>query len=286
MVTLCDVLPRGLSIESCFMSPLSFKAYGGSVQENYEKYFVPAIGASLAAELVELAALSPGERVLDLACGTGAVARLAAPRVGASGTVAGVDVNPGMLAVARANTPAGMSIEWHEASADQLPFADGSLDVVLCSLGLQFFPNRLAALDEVRRILVSDGRVIVNAPGPIPDVFSVLERALAAHVGPEAAAFVRLVFSLHDTAEMDRLLSEAGFRDISVAAGARPQQLPEPREFLWQYIHGTPLAGSVNQLDDEHRAALEAAVLDGWQACTVDDKLLLDGRIVVATARR
>jgi ubiquinone/menaquinone biosynthesis C-methylase UbiE len=265
---------------------MTFKADAASVPENYERYFVPAIGATVAGDLVDTAALRAGERVLDLACGTGVVARLAAQRVGSAGTVTGVDLNPGMLAVARANTPAGTTIEWHEASADQLPFADESFDVALCSLGLQFFPDRPAALGELRRVLVPDGRVIVNAPGPIPAIFAVLERALAAHVGPEAAAFVRLVFALHDTAEMQRLLAQAGFRDISVTAAAKPQRLPAPRDFLWQYVNGTPLAGAVLQLDDERRAALEGAVLDGWQPWVVDDGLLLDGRVVVAAARR
>jgi ubiquinone/menaquinone biosynthesis C-methylase UbiE len=268
------------------MSRVSFEADAGSVPANYQKYFVPAIGAPIAADLVDAAALRAGERVLDLACGTGVVARLAADRVGAGGSVVGVDANSGMLAVARANTPAGTSIEWHEASADHLPFADGSFDATLCSLGLQFFPDRPAALGELRRVLVPGGRVILNAPGPIPGIFTVLERALAAHVDPEAAAFVRLVFSLHDTAEMENILVEARFRDISVAAAARPQRLPEPGEFLWQYVLGTPLAFAVTQLDDERRAAFEAAVLDGWRPFTVDDALMLDGRVVVATARR
>ena len=77
-----------------------YEAYGGSAPENYERYFIPAIGAPLATDLIDTAALRPSERVLDVACGTGVVARLAAERVGATGTVAGIDINPGMLAVA------------------------------------------------------------------------------------------------------------------------------------------------------------------------------------------
>src|SRR3546814_10481734 len=90
-------------------------AGGASPPENYQCFFVPAIGAPLAADLVRNAALREGERVLDVACGTGVVTRLASEQVGATGAVSGLDVNPGMLAVARAATPEGMSIEWHEA---------------------------------------------------------------------------------------------------------------------------------------------------------------------------
>src|SRR5919202_168929 len=100
----------------------SFEIYSGTAPENYERYFVPAIGAPLAAELLDVAALRPGERVLDIACGTGIVTRLAAERVGADGAVAGVDINPGMLGVARSAGPPELGIDWHEAGAEALPF--------------------------------------------------------------------------------------------------------------------------------------------------------------------
>lgn len=98
------------------------RAYGGNAPENYERYFVPAIGAPVADDLIKVAALRKNERVLDVACGTGVVTRLASHSVGSAGTVAGLDVNPGMLAVARTATPPGMTIEWHEASAEDMPF--------------------------------------------------------------------------------------------------------------------------------------------------------------------
>ena len=106
--------------------------------------------------------------MLDVACGTGTVARLAAARVGSAGAVTGVDLTPGMLAVARRIEAEGAPIDWQEASADRLPLPDASADVALCSLGLQFFPDRPAALREMRRVLIPGGRLAVNAPGPIP----------------------------------------------------------------------------------------------------------------------
>ena len=103
-------------------------AYGGNLPANYERFFVPAIGAPLATDLIRLAALRPGERVLDVACGTGVVARLASQQVGDTGTVTGLDVNPGMLAVARSATPPDMPIDWHEASAEAMSLPDASFD--------------------------------------------------------------------------------------------------------------------------------------------------------------
>jgi ubiquinone/menaquinone biosynthesis C-methylase UbiE len=132
---------------------ISVETYRGNAAENYERYFVPAIGAPLASDLIDAASLRPGERVLDVACGTGVVTRLAAGHVGAAGNVSGVDINPGMLAVARENAPAASSIEWYEGSAEALPFADATFDVVLCQMGLQFFPDKPKALQEMRRVL-------------------------------------------------------------------------------------------------------------------------------------
>ena len=262
------------------------KAFGGSAPENYERYFVPTIGAPLANDLIETAALRPGERVLDVASGTGVVAKLASQRVGNTGAVAGLDVNSGMLAVARSATPPGMLIEWHEASAEGMPLPDASFDVVLCQMGLQFMPDKPAALREMHRVLAPGGRLILNVPGPTPRLFAIMGEALARHIGAEAAGFVNHVFSLHDTAELQKLISGAGFRDVSVQSDTKPLRLPAPEEFLWQYLHSTPLAGAVAQVDDERRTSLDRDVVGKWQEFVKDRALMLQVRIVVATARK
>ena len=263
----------------------SGRDYGGNPAANYERFFVPAIGAPVAADLVRLAALRPGERVLDVACGTGVVARLASRQVGASGSVAGLDVNPGMLAVARSATPPGMPIEWHEASAEAMPLPDSSFDVVMCQMGLQFMPDKNAALREMRRVLVRGGRLILNLPGPTPRLFTIMGEALARHIGDEAARFVNRVFSLHDTSEIQSLVSAAGFHDVSVQSDTRALCLPAAEEFLWQYLHSTPLAGAVAQVDDERRALLARDVVARWQEFVKDGAMVLQARIVAATAR-
>jgi len=262
------------------------KAYGGNPPANYERFFVPAIGAPLATDLIRLAALRPGERVLDVACGTGIVARLASQQVGDTGTVAGLDVNPGMLAVARSATPPGIRIEWHAASAEAMPLPDASFDVVLCQMGLQFVPDKHAALREMWRLLVRGGRLILNVPGPTPRLFTIMGEALAHHIGAEAAGFVDHVFSLHDTAEIQNLVSGAGFHDVSVQSETKPLRLPVPEAFLWQYVHSTPLAGAVAQVDDERRGSLERDVVAKWQEFVKDRALEVQVRIVVATARK
>jgi ubiquinone/menaquinone biosynthesis C-methylase UbiE len=227
------------------------------VAENYERHFVPTIGAPVAADLVEAASLRPGERVLDAACGTGVVTKLAAERVAPGGTVVGLDPNPAMLGVARATTPADLSIDWHQAAAEELPFPDESFDAVLCGMGLQFFSDREAGLREFHRVLVRGGRLVANVPGPAPPPFEILAAALARHIGPESASFVSAVFSLRDPGDLRDLAASAGFEDADVLSGVTPLTLPAPREFLWQYVWSTPLAAAVAQASDERRIALE-----------------------------
>jgi ubiquinone/menaquinone biosynthesis C-methylase UbiE len=250
--------------------------FGGNAADNYERYFVPAIGAPLAADLVDAAALSPGERVLDVACGTGVVTRLAAERVGDTGRVAGSDINPAMLEVARSAAPAGNPIEWHEADAESLPHAEESFDAVLCQMGLQFVANKLAALREMRRVLVPGGRAVLNLPGPAPGPMSAFAAALARHVTAEAASFVHLVFSLYDPNELRDMMSDAGFRDIDVRRATKTLRVPPPEQFMWQYIHSTPMAGLVAEIDERRHTALERDVCTQWQAYGTDDAMTFE----------
>ena len=258
--------------------------FGGTAAENYQRFFVPAIGRPVAEDLMGIASLQPGERVLDVACGTGVVTRLAAERVGATGRVAALDVNPGMLAVGRAETPPHLAIEWHEASAETMMLPDEAFDVVLCQMGLQFVPNKLAALREMRRVLAAGGRAIVTVPGPKPPLFAVMTDGLARHLGPEVASFGDLVFSMHDVDELAALMRGSGFRNVDVRAKPKRLRLPAPADFLWQYIRCTPMAQAAAEADRGKLAALERDVCAGWQAFTVDGALSLEVGMTTATA--
>lgn len=262
------------------------EAYSGSPPENYERFFVPAIGTPLATDFIRLAALRSGERVLDVASGTGVVARLASQQVGPTGTVAGLDVNPGMLSVARSITSPGESIEWYEASAESMPLPDEAFDVVLCQLSLQFMSDKLTALQEMRRVLVHGGRMLLNVPGPAGPIFAILAEAMERHISTEAAGFVRTVFSLDDASELEQLTSDAGFRNVTVQDDNKMLRLPPSKKFLWQYVHSTPLAGVVAGADEGQRAALERDIVAEWQEFEKDGAMTSPQRIVVVTARK
>ena len=261
------------------------QAYSGTAPENYQRYFVPAIGGPFAADLIEAAALRPGERVLDVACGTGVVTRLAAERVGPSGMVAALDLNPAMLSAARSIPSSGAPIQWYETSAEAMPLPDGAFDVVLCQLGLQFVADKKAALQEVRRVLVSGGRVLVSVPPPNP-FFDALDDALARHAGDQAGGFVRMVFSLSAPATIERLFGEAGFDNVTVRTYSKPLRLPAARDFLWQYVHSTPLVGILSNLDAARIAALEQEVVRGWQPWSGDEGMRCEQGMHVAQARK
>jgi ubiquinone/menaquinone biosynthesis C-methylase UbiE len=164
----------------------------GSAAELYQRYLVPGITSKWAEDLVHRAQLRSGEEVLDVACGTGVVARLAAKKMG-SGHVTGLDLNAGMLAVARDVSGDGPLVNWMEGSALDLPFPSGHFDAVLCQLGLQFFPDQSKALREMRRVVRMSGRVALSVYSPIERTpgANAFVGALDDVLGPQASRIKR-----------------------------------------------------------------------------------------------
>lgn len=249
--------------------------FSKNAAENYQQYFVPAIGAPVADNLIAAADLQPGESVLDVACGTGIATRMAAALVGETGSTIGLDVNECMLSVARKSTPTKLPIVWKEADAQSLPYENGEFDKVLCQMGLQFVSDKSAVLKEMRRVLKSNGRAVISVPGPIPPMFAILAQGLARHFGAEAASFCELVFSLHDPSQLRALAQNAGFSNVEVRSEERQLRLPRPPQFLWQYIHSTPLAKIAANTDKQIRQQLETEICGRWSEFVVADGLCL-----------
>ena len=241
----------------------------GSAAEVYEKELVPAIFRPWAELVIDLADPQKGDRVLDVACGTGIIARMVADRVGPTGAVVGVDLNPGMLKVARtvwsSGSRSGAQVEWQEASADKLPFPNASFDVAYCQLGLQFFADRPAALREMRRVLGSAGRLAVMVWGDLDESpgFAVLADALERHVGEAAAAIMRAPFGLSNADQLEALVRNAGFQDVAIQQRVGTVRFPSPEKLVLSYVAGSPLAGPVSQAND---AAREALITDAINA--------------------
>jgi len=268
-------------------TPLPYgETYGGAAPQNYERFFVPIIPRPLGQELVELAALKPGERVLDVACGTGIILRLVADRVGPSGSLAGLDLNPAMLAMARSlMASSGAPVRWYESSAESMPLPDASFDVAFCQLGLQFVVDREAALKEVRRVLAPNGRFLFNVPRP-SKFFDVLDAAVERHIGPSAAQFVRGVFSMNDPSAIEALVERAGFHDVVVRTEKKGSHGPDAKSLLWQYVYSTPLSAELPKVDASAHAALEQEVVENWKPWMDKDGLTYEQEMILVKARK
>ncbi|MBR0724097.1 methyltransferase domain-containing protein [Bradyrhizobium manausense] len=239
------------------MSGLSHWQLDGSAPELYERYLVPAITAKWAADLVERAGIRPEEKVLDVACGTGIVARLASLRTG-SGHVTGLDLNQGMLSVARKASGGDGAIEFIDGSALDLPFAAVTFDVVLCQLGLQFFPDQGMALREMRRVLLPGGRLAVSVYSPIertPGAHAFVE-ALDRVLGSDASLIKRGEHSFGAPGELEELLFNAAFESVRVDTVVQGIAFPSVLDYVRFQLLATPMAGLLDGRPESERQAL------------------------------
>ena len=229
----------------------------GTAAELYEEILVPTVFKPWATDLVELADLQPGERVLDVACGTGIVARLAAARVGTTGEVTGLDLNAGMLQVARSlPVPPGASVTWVEGSALAMPLPDASFDVVLCQQGFQFIPDQAAGLHEIKRVLVPGGRVLLSIWEGETPYSAAMAAAVEKHVGVEPATTLRRSRACPDPETVRGLMMQTGLRDTTTCARDLTRRLPEITRFVLRHLAATPVASAIAALSDGERAAL------------------------------
>jgi ubiquinone/menaquinone biosynthesis C-methylase UbiE len=232
--------------------------FSGNPAENSERYLVPAIFIPLAADLIKLANPHPDERVLDVACGTGIVARRVAEKLGSLGKIFGLDINTAMLTVARSLQPTkGTFIEWREGDVTDMLFMDAMFDLAFCQQALQFFPYKLAALREIHRVLTPGGRLILNVFTSIQDnpAYTALAEVLERHVSAETAASRRAIFALGDADELHALLVEAGYRDITIDTVVPTVRFPSPEEFLRRQLASWK-SEVVAGMDDETRVTL------------------------------
>jgi SAM-dependent methyltransferase len=258
---------------------------GGTAAEVYERQLVPAMFGPWAPQLVDLAGVLPGERVLDVACGTGVVTRLAAARAGSDGQVVGLDINPAMLAVASAIPAEGAPIAWVEASVMAMPLPAAAFDVVLCQQGLQQFADRPAALREMRRVLAPAGRLAIGVWGRIEGSpgMAALIAALERHVGTAAADNRRAPFALADAAQVGALIAAAGFRDVRVRTHVNTARFSSPEALVAAQLAATPLS-TLGALAEDGQRAIARDVRAALSAYLSDDGLAVPMEAHVALA--
>lgn len=217
-----------------------------SAAEVYEDFFVPTLFQEWAPRVVDAARIQPGQRVIDVACGTGVLTRLVAQRVGSGGSVVGLDINEEMLAVAERKAPA---IEWQRGPAEALPFDDGSFDAVVSQFGLMFFQDRRAALQEMARVLRPGGRLAVavldsldNTPG-----YAVLVSLLRRLCGEQTAEIVRFPFNLGDVQELHALFADAGMPHAKVNTHHGTARFPSVESWVYSELKGWSLTDTIDE---------------------------------------
>jgi ubiquinone/menaquinone biosynthesis C-methylase UbiE len=257
--------------------------------EVYEQWYVPAMFGSLAAGLVQALQPQAGTRVLDVACGTGIVARRIAPFVGPRGRVVGLDISPAMLAVAcSAAERDGVTIEWQLGRSESLPIPDRSFDLVVSQQGLQFAVDKPAAVAEMRRALAPGGRVAVC-------VWQGLDRHpfyAAVHVAVLRvlhAPAMQKPFSLDET-ELRTLLVEAEFDDVRIEPISIEARFADPERYAELQIQAASAAiPMLQQLDSFERTELIEGVRKELEApireYTVDGELRFPMHSYLAQAR-
>jgi ubiquinone/menaquinone biosynthesis C-methylase UbiE len=222
-------------------------------------------------DLILAAGCRDGHRVLDVACGTGVVASRVNLVTSKFCYTTGIDINEGMLRVARKNP----QVEWHQGSAVELPFEAGSFDVVLCQQGLQYFPDRSAAMREMARVLAPGGRIALNVWGAL-DRQPFLVAAIAAigtFLGADAQAPFHLAFSLNSAAELRQLANDAGLQSIRVRFEHRTMRYPVPARFVASWLGGTPITAQFLALPDDRKQAFIGDVVERLATYVDDDGL-------------
>jgi len=256
----------------------------GNMAERYEEFLVPVIFVPWARDLLARIDLMPGDRILDLACGTGIVARLAAQM---GGSVVGGDINPGMLAVA-ADRAAGLPVAFQHADAQALPFEDGSFDALICQQGLQFFPDKSAAIAECFRVLRPGGRAVFCTAGSLDEnpLMRSQVAAFGTHVGEDTTLAIRAVCGFTDPDEMRALFERAGFSRVTIKKIVLDLVAPDGRAFVDGMMKSTPVADRIAAMDGSARDALREAMLREFGPCFDGTALHFPHSANVAVASR
>ena len=228
--------------------------------EVYEEFFVPALFAQWPPYLAQAAAVGPGDRVLDVACGTGIAARHLAAITGPTGAVAGLDRNEGMLAVARRKAA---EVEWRLGRAEALPFGDGTFDAVVCQFGLMFLYDQVQALREMARVLRPGGRLVVatwdtyaNSPG-----YAKLIQLLAELFGESVADELRQPFALSDPRAVVQLFAAAGIARTTATTQMGVAHFPSLESWINTEIRGWTLAEILDERGQRELLAAAAEVM-------------------------
>ena len=263
-------------------------AFVGTIPPNYDRYLGPLLFHGYADDLAARLPVSPGTRVLEVACGTGIVTERLVRRLAGRGTLVATDLNEPMIACAQARLPGSPALEWRQADGTRLPFPDRSFDAVVCQFGLMFFPDKAAGVGEAYRVLRPQGTYLLS-------VWDAMERNAVGRITHETIAtffttdppqFYTVPYSLHDPAAMRRLLEGAGFVEIRSELVETIGESPSAEDAARGLIEGNAVFGSIMERRPEALRDITAAVARNVAAELGDHPVRCRLRAHVYSARR
>jgi ubiquinone/menaquinone biosynthesis C-methylase UbiE len=258
----------------------------GDAAQRYEQATIPTIMKFHTAVVFDKVPLHEGDRVLDVACGTGIVTRTAVEQFPNIASIVGVDLNPNMLDIARAHTPeTTIPVEWREGDICALPFPDASFDVALCQQGLQYVPDKLAALRELKRVLALGGRLAFTVWSTPHRHGAALADALRRHVNEEAATRMLAASAWNDAESIRKSVVNAGFHTIDMEIIESKSRLLSSADSVRSYIEGRVSRFLSAHEIEESLIALEQEVSATLQPYRVGDEFIMPSKAHLVQAR-
>jgi ubiquinone/menaquinone biosynthesis C-methylase UbiE len=257
----------------------------GSAAEKYER-FVASWFASWAVDLVERANLQAGSEVLDVACGTGIVTRAAGPVIGPTGSIVATDLNDDMLTEARRHAIEGAPVQWRQADAVELPFETETFDAVVCQQGLQFVPDKEAAVAEMRRVLRPAGVAAVSvwrSPEDNPYI-SALADGLSRHVSPDAGQTMLAPCGFGDRDALELLFADAGFSSVEVHTVTIDREPMDAVGAIGGNLAALPIAAQIEAMRPDARDRMIDDIVDTLARYITDGDLASPNSAHIAVA--
>jgi SAM-dependent methyltransferase len=240
---------------------MSEQASPGNVSENYDRFLGPLLFEPFALDLANRIAGKNYKDVLELACGTGRVTRHLRKALPEHAKLVGTDLHADMIRIASEQLP-NEDITWEVADAQQLSFADGTFDLVVCQFGLMFMPDRTKALSEIHRVLRPGGKFLFNTWDKIENngAIYVGNQIICSYFPDHPPTYYRLPFLLHQPDLIQTTLVATGFKNIKTTAVEKEGVSPSAHEAAIGIVQGNPIHNHIVQKDPKLVEVIRKAV--------------------------
>lgn len=236
--------------------------FTGSIPAAYDRYLGPILFQPYAEDLAERLTVDRNGSVLELACGTGILTRILRDRLPATVRLVATDLNEPMIVKAGRKFGRGEAVEWRQADASSLPFADQSFDAVVCQFGIMFVPDKVLSAREAHRVLRRGGRFLFNVWDSLEQnpLGRIAHETIIGFFEKDPPTFYQIPFGYHDHEEIRRVLEVAGFHDVRIDALDKVSGMMRAEEVAVGLVHGNPVSVAIAERDPALLPAITAAV--------------------------